>query len=97
MKGIKFTTSHGGEKVTYTDAANRHEVTICHMENYYFGWYYVEEEENSYQGKMADGNSLETVIATLKQFAREDFGLRYGRAEEVIDLLEKVQAVYPQN
>ena len=97
MNGIKKVTSKLHDTVTYTDAEERHEVSICHIGNYYFGWYYVEEEENSYLGRTAEGKSLETVIATLEQFAREDFGLRYGRAEEVIDLLEKVLAVYPRD
>jgi hypothetical protein len=96
MNGIKV-TSRLADTLTYTDATSRHEVTIGRIEDYYFGWYFVDREENSYMGKMADGKSLETVIATLEQFAREDFGLRYDRAEEVIDLLEKVLAVYPRD
>lgn len=97
MNDIKKVTSKLRDTLTYTDAEERHEVTIHHIEDVYFGHYYVEEEENSYMGKMADGDSLETVIATLEQFAREDFGLRYGRAEEMIDLLEKVLTVYPRD
>lgn len=96
MNDIKV-TSELTDALTFIDEANRHEVTICHMENYYCGWYYVNEEENSYMGQMASGNSLETVITTLEQFAREDFGLRYGRAEEMIDLLHKVQNIYPRD
>lgn len=96
MDGIKV-TKHNDELITYTDAANRHEVSICHMDGYYCGWYYVEEEENSYQGQMAEGESLEMVIAMLALFAGMDFGLRYSRAEEMVDLLKKVQAIYPQN
>ena len=96
MDGIKV-TSRLTDTLTYTDAENRHEVTIGRMEDYYFGWYYVEEEENSYMGQMAEGDSLEAVIAALALFAGMDFGLRYGRAEEMVDLLKKVQEMYPQN
>lgn len=97
MNGIKRVPSKLRDTLTYTDAEKWHEVTIHHIGDVYFGHYYVEEEENSYMGKTASGDSLETVITTLEKFAREDFGLRYGRAEEMIDLLEKVLAVYPRD
>lgn len=97
MNDIKVTSKHNGTVTTYADAAGRHEITICHIGNYYSGWYYVEEEENSYQGKMAEGESLEMVIAMLALFAGMDNFLNYSRAEEIVDLLKKVQAVYPQN
>ena len=96
MNGIKV-TKHNDELITYTDAANRHEVSICHMDGYYCGWYYVNEEENSYQGKMAEDDSLEKVIAALALLAATDFGLRYGRAEEMFDLLDKVKEMYPRD
>ena len=92
MNDIKITSRHDGELLTYTDATNKYEVTICNMGEYYCGWYFVDKEKNDYQGKIVEGSgSFNGMISLLILWAREDDLLGDYHKNELVTLLYKIR------